>query len=195
MLMQSGALDIQGYFEVFYSGATFYPGESITFGLEDGTVLEPEDWDALYFSPGNTGPLETGGDFYNFFVLNRLPASYTEMPEPPSSSTLIAEDTTSSSAAPASSPTELPDTAYPRAPDVMQPGGLLRGYFLNESSLAVLTITQFDSSVGISNSFIATVWQFLQRSRRAGLRKVVIDLQQNSGGHPLLAMEIFRLVS
>ncbi|PLB35849.1 uncharacterized protein BDW47DRAFT_133231 [Aspergillus candidus] len=193
MLMQSGALDIQGYFEVFYSGATFYPGESIAFGLEDGTVLEPEDWDALYFSPGNTGPLETGGDFYNFFVLNRLPASYTEMPEPPSSSTLIAEDTTSSSAAPASSPTELPDTAYPRAPDVMQPGGLLRGYFLNESSLAVLTITQFDSSVGISNSFIATVWQFLQRSRRAGLRKVVIDLQQNSGGHPLLALEIFRL--
>ncbi|PKY00846.1 hypothetical protein P168DRAFT_285003 [Aspergillus campestris IBT 28561] len=199
MLMQSGALDIQGYYEVFYGGAAFYPGESITYGLENGTVLEPEDWDALYFSPGNTGPLETGGDFYNFFVLNRLPASYTEMPEPPSSSTPIAEDTTSSSAAPAPSPTELPDTAYPREPDVMQPGhsidnqGLLRGYFLNESSLAVLTIPQFDSYVGKSNSFIDTVWQFLQRSRRAGLRKVVIDLQQNSGGHALLALEIFRL--
>ncbi|PLN77320.1 hypothetical protein BDW42DRAFT_177124 [Aspergillus taichungensis] len=199
MLMQSGALDIQGFFEVFYSGATFYPGESITFGLENGTVLKPEDWDAVYYSPGNTGPLETGGDFYNFFVLNHLPASYTEMPEPSSSSTPSAGDSTSSSAAPAPSPTELPNTAYPRTPDVMQPGlsindqGLLRGYFLNESSLAVLTIPQFVPHGRKPNSFIATVRQFLQRSRRAGLRKVVIDLQQNSGGQPLLALEIFRL--
>ena len=201
MLMQSGALDIQGYFEVFYGGATFYPGESITFGLENGTVLKPEDWDALYFSPGNTGPLETGAEFYNFFVLNRLPASNTEIPEPLGSSTPIARDPTVSPAAPASSPTELPDTAYPRTPDVMQPGlsidyrRLPRGYFLNESSLSVLTIPQFYPYGIDPGSFIATVRQFLHRSRRAGLQKVVIDLQQNSGGQPHLALEIFRLVS
>ncbi|KAL3477527.1 hypothetical protein BJX99DRAFT_257343 [Aspergillus californicus] len=194
MLMQSGALDIQGYNEVFYGGATFYPGESITFGLENGTTLDPRPWDGLYFSPGNTGPLETGGDFYNFFVLNRYPASYTETLDSSSSA-----DVSSSSATPAPSPTDVPETAYPRIPDVMQSDfsiynqGLLRGYFLNESSLAVLSIPQFVSYTRGPDSFTATVRQFLERSRQAGLRKVVIDLQQNSGGQPLLAIEIFRM--
>ena len=66
--MLSAALDIQAYFDVFSGGATFYPGDTITFVLENGTSIT-DNFLAVYNSPGPTGPLETGGDFYNFFVL------------------------------------------------------------------------------------------------------------------------------
>lgn len=67
-LMYSPALDIQGYYSIFSGFGSFYPGETISFKLENGTQVGPENFIAVYNSPGPTGPLETGGDFYNFFV-------------------------------------------------------------------------------------------------------------------------------
>ena len=66
--MYSPALDVQGYYSIFAGLGTFFPGETITFVLENGTQVGPENFIAVYNSPGPTGPLETGGDFYNFFV-------------------------------------------------------------------------------------------------------------------------------
>jgi hypothetical protein len=76
-LMASAALDIQGSFTVFGGDTTFYPGDIITFTLENGTVIS-DNFIAIYNTQGNTGPLETGGDFYNSFVLGLLPASFDE---------------------------------------------------------------------------------------------------------------------
>ncbi|KAL4737936.1 hypothetical protein BDV11DRAFT_206332 [Aspergillus similis] len=190
MLMRSGALDTQGLLEVFFGGATWYPGDTITFTFENGSVLGPEPWQAVYLGPPYTGPLETGGDFYNFFVLGLYPASYKE-PSEVSSSTIPTPTDSSSSREP------WWDKAYP-TPEPIPQGrsddtGLPRVFFLNESSIAVLSITQFSAYGNKVQSFVDTVKTFLARSKKAGLKKVVIDVQQNKGGQPLLAIEIFKL--
>ncbi|KAF7122851.1 hypothetical protein CNMCM5793_000961 [Aspergillus hiratsukae] len=194
MLMRSGALDAQGYLEVFYGGVSFYPGDTITITFENSTVRDPVPWQAMYLSPGYTGPLQTGGDFYNFFVLGLYPASYEEALQQLSSQQ---PPETTSTAAP-DPPTW--DTAYPSEADVSQQGtsfsgnGLLRGYFLTAPSLAVLSIPHFASYGEVdAAAFVQTVKEFLIRSKEAGLKRIVIDVQQNMGGQPLLAIEIFKL--
>ncbi|EAW20292.1 uncharacterized protein NFIA_099260 [Aspergillus fischeri NRRL 181] len=194
MLMRSGALDAQGYLEVFYGGVSFYPGDTITITFENGTVRDPVPWQAMYLSPGYTGPVQTGGDIYNFFVLGLYPASYEEALQQLSSQQ---PPETTSTAAP-DPPTW--DRAYPSEADVSQQGtsisdnGLLRGYFLTAPSLAVLSIPHFASYGEVdAAAFVQTVKEFLKRSKEAGLKRIVIDVQQNMGGQPLLAIEIFKL--
>lgn len=74
-LMISGSEDIQDYFNYFNGDSVIYPGDNLTFGFENGTSLV-EEFAAYYWSQGPTGALETGGDFYNFFVLGWYPASF-----------------------------------------------------------------------------------------------------------------------
>jgi hypothetical protein len=134
-LMLSAAQDIQGTATVFNGGATFYPGDSLTFKLENGTEVN-DTWLAVYYSQGNSGPLETGGDFYNFFVLGFYPDSYD--PDLIDNNTVnITESSAASSAAPsstseaaaaststASSATTCTQSwenaAYPDCPDIAQ---------------------------------------------------------------------------
>lgn len=75
-LMASPALYVQNDFPVWEGLTTFYPGDNMTYTFENGTTSDPVPWLAQYKSPGDTGPLETGGDFYNFFVLGFYPASF-----------------------------------------------------------------------------------------------------------------------
>ncbi|PLB48692.1 hypothetical protein P170DRAFT_382985 [Aspergillus steynii IBT 23096] len=201
MLMRSGALEAQGLLEVFYGAASLYPGESIKLVFENGTVRAPVPWQAVYLGPEYTGPLETGGDFYNFFVLGNPPASYNKTLH------LSSQQSASSTSVAASEPTsdsnsrqKLWDSAYPPQPDVFQQNHasdaktLLRGYFLRESSLAVLSIPKFSSNGNKeSKTFIQTIKDFLELSKKAGLKRVIIDVQQNKGGQPLLAIETFKL--
>lgn len=140
--MLSAALDIQGSFDVFSGGATFYPGDTITTVLENGTSFT-ENFQAVYNDPGPTGPLETGGDFYNFFVLGFYPASYNDSSDSADSSsalpsaTATAASTAVSSAAP--TPSNWNNTAYPDTPDVFQTdlgtygGGYVSGKFISLS--------------------------------------------------------------
>jgi hypothetical protein len=145
-LMLSAAQDIQGYFNVFSGGATFYPGDTITFKLENGTEIN-DRYLAIYNSPGPTGPLETGGDFYNFFVLGFYPASFdptqgdnstdssTALSAAASSTPTAAATSTVASSASASPTLSWNNTAYPAVPDVAQPdlgtygGGYVSGRF------------------------------------------------------------------
>jgi hypothetical protein len=128
-LMLSPSLDIQGYFDIFSGDATFYPGDTITFTLENGTEIK-DYFLAIYNDPGPTGPLETGGDFYNFFVLGFYPASFDPDGDdgsgPSSAPSAAASSSAPSSAATStavSSPTPLSwnNSAYPAIPDVAQP--------------------------------------------------------------------------
>jgi Peptidase family S41 len=66
------------------------------------------------------------------------------------------------------------------------------GYFLNTTSISVLSIPSFDEYGDAINTFQSTITEFLTRSRAAGLQKVVIDLQQNVGGQSLLAIDTFK---
>lgn len=202
--MQSPALDIQGLYEVFAGGTTFYPGDTYTLTFENGTTLGPHPWLALYDSPGDTGPLETGGDFYNFFVLGFYPASYLEQPDDLAASTASATPAATSSATSSidpPAPTSWNNPAYPDHPDVVQKdlaiggGGFLSGYFLHDISVAVLSIPSFAESGEAVGTFSSTIENFIEESVKNGLKKVVIDLQQNSGGDIFLATDAFKHVS
>ncbi|KAL4913714.1 hypothetical protein BDW62DRAFT_205276 [Aspergillus aurantiobrunneus] len=181
MLMQSGALDAQGYYEVFWGA------------------------DGIYVSPGYTGPLPTGGDFYNFFVLGFYPASYLEALQASSQTTSgfsavpssVPSSVPSPSESATASETEVFDAAYPPNPDVMLSDssyndGLPQGYFVNDSSLAVITMPQYFSYSNNARAFTDTIRQFLIQSQEAGLKRVIIDLQQNKGGQALFGNRILQ---
>lgn len=211
--MRSAALDSQGYLEVF-AAASIYPGATITFTFENGT-RNTTDWLSLYYTAEYTGPLETGGDFYNYFVLGFLPESYNETDTEDDTGISDEEaaatetESASSSVVPLSTPTAdlepsksppLYSPPYPPSTDIYmaddddENGMLLRGYFLNESSLAVLAIPSFSYYGEDAQKFSDAVKRFIRRSRDIGLKKVIIDVQQNTGGETLLAIETFKLV-
>lgn len=179
-LMDGPAGAIQGLATIFAGGATFYPEESITFILENGTKVGPEPWLALYNSQGDTGSLETGGDFYNFFILGFYPASYLpfglgdeghdEGGETVTSSATATPtgETMSSTTMISLIPSSWGHPAYP-TPNIWQPdlgafgGGFVSGYFLKDS-IAVLSIPSFDEYGPATNTFSQTVANFLNVS-------------------------------
>ncbi|CAG8979613.1 hypothetical protein HYALB_00012590 [Hymenoscyphus albidus] len=211
-VMASPSLDIQGLSSIWTGDATFYPGESLTFTQEDGKQVGPEPWLAVYNGPGETGPLETGGDFYNFFVLGNYPASFRPFADYydysiPTVEQEVGDDepTSSISSSPASTTATSEPTltgwdhaAYPGAADVAQDnfgtygGGSVSGYFIKKSSIAVLSIPTFSASGDDIDTFTDTISAFLKKSKTAGMKKVVIDLQQNYGGDILLAYDVFK---
>lgn len=208
--MSSSANDIQSAFGIFEGYITFYPGDTIEFGFENGTSTGALPFLAVYNSRGDTGPLVTGGDFFNFFVLNLYPASYdpaspTNCDSVPTAAATTSVSLDASSTAPSvpeatSVPTGWgPGYAYPPIADVVQSDlgntGFVTGYFLHDISTAVLSIPTFQTyDQNSTQAFSAVIGQFLQSSKAAGMTKVVIDLQQNSGGNPLLAFDAFKQV-
>ncbi|KAF2971245.1 hypothetical protein GQX73_g2397 [Xylaria multiplex] len=196
-LMFSFAQDIQGFFNVFSGLTPFYPGETITIELENGTTFTERNL-GIYFSQGPTGPLETGGDFYNFFVLGFLPASFDPNVDFADPTVVDDSPTTVPSEVVTPPPLSWNSPAYPEIPDVAQPdlgligGGVLSGYFLNSSSVSVLSIPSFDVFDDALSTAQTTVTEFIRRTQAAGLQRVVIDLQQNKGGQVLLAVNIFK---
>ena len=196
-LMYSPALDIQGYFSIFGGFTTFYPGEDLTFKFENGTELSSVPWLAIYNSQGPTGPLTTGGDFYNFFVLGLYPASFNETTTATVSASTPTASATSSTTP---TPTAWDNTAYPSDPAVVQSdlsttgGGFLTGYFLNDTLIGVLSIPSFEVFGDALGTFSTTIGEFIQRSKEAGMKKIIIDVQQNSGGNALLAFDTFKQV-
>lgn len=198
-LMSSPALDILSSFSVFEGQITFYPGESIALTFENGTQLDPKPWHAYYFSQVDTGPLATGGDFYNFFVLGLYPDSYDpDSPSPCSQDDAIEEGTTSDPPLSTTTSWSSISDAYPSNPDVSQPnlsaGGVLTGYFLHEILTAVLSIPSFEAYDDDIVHFTDTITEFLKKSKAAGMKKILIDLQQNAGGDTFLAIDAFKQV-
>ncbi|KAI1735463.1 hypothetical protein F4680DRAFT_469992 [Xylaria scruposa] len=199
-LMFSFAQDIQGAFNVFSGLTPFFPGETITVELENGTTITERNI-GVYWSQGPTGPLETGGDFYNFFVLGFLPASFDpslELASPTSTDDSSSTEATPEAVTPSLLPLSWNSPAYPAIPDVAQPdlgiagGGVISGYFLNSSSVSVLSIPTFDVFGAALSTAQTTVDEFISRTQEAGLHKVVIDLQGNRGGQVLLAVDTFK---
>lgn len=155
--------------------------------LRETTALWTIKFYAVYYDPGETGPLETGGDFYSFFVLGLYPASFVATSDDSSATT--------TSSAPSPTATTLNNTAYPD-PDVWQDNltktGYTTGYFLREQSLAVLSIPTFYADEASIDSFTDTVSEFLTKAKAAGMSKVLVDLQQNEGGDFLMAYSAFK---
>jgi hypothetical protein len=84
------------------------------------------------------------------------------------------------------------------AADPGNPAGLsgyLTGYFVNESSLAVLSVPSFSMDRSYAESFTTVVGEFLSMSDAADMQKIIVDLQGNGGGDALLATDLFKHVS
>jgi len=64
---------------------------------------------------------------------------------------------------------------------------------LRSSSIAVLSILNFFTEADSTpTTFDAAIADFITQSRAAGMTKIVVDLQSNEGGNPLLAINTFK---
>ncbi|KAK4462867.1 hypothetical protein QBC42DRAFT_200254 [Cladorrhinum samala] len=198
-LFEHPANDIQGFYGTWGGQITFYPGN----GPDDGLIIKLENgtthegiWLALLNSLHNPGPIETAGDFYNYFVLGLEPAA---MP-------VIGDD----DGGPGPSfgdlkPIEVPkdeevwafesDGAYPKA-DIAQEnlqiagGGVVTGYF--QDDIGILSLPSFFQYPDEAKDFSAAVQDFITEAGKRKIKKIIIDIQQNRGGTVALAFDTFR---
>lgn len=113
-LMASPALYIQNEYPIWEGLTTFYPGDNMTYTFENGSTTGTIPWLAQYNSPGDTGPLTTSGDFYNFFVLGLYPASFgsdAEAEDSSSNTTSTSTDSATSSSPSSSDSASAKDAA------------------------------------------------------------------------------------
>lgn len=66
------------------------------------------------------------------------------------------------------------------------------GYLLNTSATSVLSIPSFDMFGDALSTAQTAVEQFINMSKTGKVEKIVIDLQQNTGGEVLLAFDVFK---
>jgi hypothetical protein len=195
-LMSSPALDIQSGGTIWSAGATFYPGDNLTVHFENYTAEDSSTiWDTIWVASYNelanyTGPLTTGGDFYNYFVLGNIPESFN------ASAIVIPPETAQEPAAGNWSRASF--GAFPEKPDVVEYDldiyhtGLVSGYFYKDISTGVLSLPSFDVLAETTGNFSSTVIEFIEKASAANLEKIVIDMQRNTGGITLFAYSIFK---
>ena len=194
-----------------FAGTTpFYPGDVFSIIFENGTGIGDIPWLAVFNDLDDQIPIASAQDFYNNFIINDSPdiASQstkvkrdTESDSAPkwerqAVSTTAAATTTQGPGSPAT-PSAWPGIAYPQSPIIAEAelgvGGVLTGYILDDGVTGILSIPSFNPVN--STSFSATVGGFIQMCQTAGVKKIVIDLQQNYGGTRLLATDTFKQVS
>ncbi|KAF9880434.1 peptidase S41 family protein [Colletotrichum karsti] len=210
-LMDSPVQDILGGASSIFSGATtFYPGNSLNFTFEDASKpVEKTSWLAIYKNTDFTGPLTTGGDFYNFFVLGLLPSSYKDVPLPPSFGGTPIDD--SPDAVNTTLPTDGTNTnntqvqtswefdsygAFPSNPDIAQlnlglDGGVITGYFYNDISTGVISIPHFDQYGWDIGNFSQSLADFIHEAKTRNLTHIIVDIQKNYGGSTGIALLLF----
>lgn len=198
-LFHTPALDIRGDQSIWDGSVNFYPGDEIKVTMANGTNYT-DYWLAVYNEPYATGPLTTGGDFYNYFVLGLLPGSYNESAGFYNQAYSFDSTPVNNHTATTMGTGSWKDTsngAYPD-PDVAQDGlaviadGVVSGYFLRDVNAAVLSIPTFSQSGYAIGNFSLAVSNFIDNVTEAKLARVVIDLQQNTGGTVELAFSTFK---
>ncbi|KAK9785210.1 putative Tail specific protease domain-containing protein [Seiridium cardinale] len=196
-LMYSPVQTVIGSLTSFSGGATFYEGPWLNFTFANGTTLTTP-WVAVYTNTDFTGPLTTGGDYFNYFVLGLTPPSIFEVPLPPMwNSSFSAGSPAQVSRDFSRGWVNITAGEYPAA-DVTQIDlegtGYVTGYFLDDISTAVLSLPTFDESGFAVGNFSSTVDDSLSQAQGRGMKRLIVDLQGNSGGTPLLAFTTFRSI-
>ncbi|KAI0127666.1 peptidase S41 family protein [Xylariales sp. AK1849] len=195
-LMYSPIQTAMGGFSRFAGGATFYEGDWLNFTFANGTT-NPTEWVAIYTNTDFTGPLTTGGDYYNYFVLGQNPDSISDVPLPPAFNFSVAQESTIAALNFTKGWNNVTKGEYPPA-DVMQDSleaaGVVTGYYLDDISTAVLSIPSFDEAGLAVSDFSVAVDAALSGAQSRNLNKLIVDLQGNPGGLPLLAFTTFRSI-
>jgi hypothetical protein len=194
--MMSPAQLLTGGYNTLYGGATFYDGPDLNFVFDNGSTLDTR-WLAIYNPTDYTGPLTTGGDYYNFFVLGIQPASYNESNLP---CTFQDDGCGSGTGKPQPSYSfdagwnEWTGGEYPPADitqDELASIGWVTGYYLDDISTGVLSLPSFEQSSLAVLNFSTAVNDFIRGAKERSTSKIIIDLQGNSGGAILLALSTF----
>ncbi|OCL02172.1 hypothetical protein AOQ84DRAFT_424190 [Glonium stellatum] len=177
----------------FQQGAV-YRGESLKGTFENGTAFE---W-PYYASCGSDleqNNIISGEAIYEAFVL--APTSTPSAAASTSSAATSAAAATSTSASATSLP-YVPYPNYPKDPVVVQErlgfGGTVSGYLLEDISVGVLSLPNFEAEDGThpsSSTFSAAVATFIRKAKEAGMKKIVIDVQGNGGGLVLQGYDTF----
>jgi hypothetical protein len=212
-LMNSPVKDVQGYLSLFQR-LPLYPGDSLSFQFENDTSLDTI-WLAMYAETSLTGPLATPGDFYNYFVLGLIPDGFDpDVPTSwwPSEYDIPVEDSEetpekeqgfdcSGSAGFVVNWCNVTNGqigAFPNDPVVVQNdfsitgAGAIAGYIFDDISTSVLSIPSFYQDGLSVRFFFNAIEEFIGNATSRNIKRVVIDLQQNSGGLVLLAMTTFQ---
>ncbi|ETS73430.1 hypothetical protein PFICI_15035 [Pestalotiopsis fici W106-1] len=197
-LMYNPVQTVLNQYTSFSGGATFYEGPLLNFTFANGSTLSTP-WVAIYTNTDFTGPLTTGGDYFNYFVLGLVPPSIDEVPLPPMWNSTGDSDDTSIVATRSFEHgwDNITGGEYPAADviqDDLEGSGWFTAYFLDDISTAVLSIPSFDEAGFAVTNFSAAVEKALQQAQEQNLTRLVIDLQGNQGGTPLLAFSTFRTI-
>lgn len=196
--MMSPVQQVLGGFNTLFGGATFYDGPDLNVVFDNGTTRNTS-WYAIYNPGYYTGPLTTGGDYYNFFVLGNYPESFYNTstpcgftPQGCSNETVDTNDTNQPSFA--AGWDEYTGGQYPAAQVVqhnLKDLGWVTGYYLDDISTGVLSLPSFDETGWAISNFSTTVYDFIHGAQERSTSKIIIDVQGNSGGAILLALTTF----
>jgi hypothetical protein len=214
-LLNSPAQEIQGYLSVFQR-LLLYPGNDLSFTLENGTFIDTL-WLAMYAESSPTGPLSTPGDFYNYFVLGLLPDGFDpndptspkwwpteyDIPFENDEATTATEPGFNCSSSEGMvinwcNVTDGQIGAYPNDPVVVQNdfsitgAGAMSGYIFDDISTGIISIPSFYQDGLRVKYFFNAIDEFIGNATNRKIKRVVIDLQQNSGGLVFLAMTTFQ---
>ncbi|KAI8942579.1 hypothetical protein NX059_000637 [Plenodomus lindquistii] len=197
-LFHTPALDIRGNHSIWDGYINFYPGDEIDVTVANGTNYT-DYWLTPYNEPFDTGPLATGGGFYNYFVMGLLPASYNtsgDLYNPAyAPTTPIGDDAVLDLA---TNSWREDSNGADSDPDVFQYGlaatssGIVSGYYLHDVDATVLSLPSFAQNGYAIQNFSIAVSNFISNVTTQGLTRVVIDLQQNAGGTIELAFSTFK---
>lgn len=72
--------------------------------------------------------------------------------------------------------------------------GYLTAYFYDDISTAIISVPSFEVYGSDALDFSTFVSDFLTNATSLGISKVLIDLQQNTGGDLLIAVDTFKQV-
>lgn len=202
--MSHPALDVIQRHSTWSGEAKFYPGDNLSFVFEDGSDVQTSWW-SYYNYRDSTGPIATGGDVYNLFVLGLYPATNernaTRIPD----STVARRHSKATFSDHKARSMKRDDNnddmawktgygAYPQNPDINQSEALVgkvAGYYLRDISTGVLSINSFNLYGDDLKSFTQTVQNFIDSAKNEKIDHVIIDLQQNLGGKLGLAFDTF----
>ena len=163
-----------------------YMGDSLTLGYENGEE-RTEDSLAIVQSGADFDGVETGEDFYDRFC---DPDAANATTTQPGAGSAVGSELERDAVV----PVEFP------APVVQDSGANETfGYFLSGGAayddVAVLSVSSFAGTgvggVEYLTNFQEVVAAFLERSRRAGKRRLVVDLSANGGGFVVAGFELF----
>lgn len=185
----------QQLFDWFVLGIDTTPQAQAPAGSVDGTIDDPTD------SSVDTGDAAASTSASGAAASSSAAASASATEAAATSST--GDQPTSTDEA-SSTPTDeanvlaWDNSAYSISPIISQPnlggfnGGYVTGYVLNDNVTGVLSIPNFDMSTANADTFSTAVRDFLTQSRQAGCTRVIVDVQCNTGGSELLAIDTFK---